>query len=117
MSTAIFFSAWILPYVGTGPQWGPLIEQNSDLCQQSFWKNILFLQNFSPTHEQCSPHLQQMAIDFQLYLVAPILVYLMETNAIIGVGLFGAVNAFSIGMRYTSALSERLSFVIFQGMK
>lgn len=117
MTAAISFSAWILPYIGNGPQWGSLIEQNSDLCQQHFWKNIFFVQNFFPAHEQCSPHLQQISIDFQLFLVVPIIVYSLEKNAIIGVGLFGAINAFSVAMRYSSALTERLSFVIFQGMK
>ncbi|KAJ6640290.1 Nose resistant to fluoxetine protein 6, partial [Pseudolycoriella hygida] len=114
---AISFSAWILPYIGSGPQWGPLIEQNSELCQQNLWKNIFFLQNFFPAHEQCSPHLQQICIEFQLFLLAPLLVYLMEKNSIVGVGLFAALSAFSVGMRYSSALSERLSFVVFQGMK
>ncbi len=117
LAAAISFSAWILPHIGSGPQWGPLIEQNSELCQQNFWRSIFFVQNFLPADEQCSPHLQQIAIDFQLFLVAPIIVYYMGKNAIIGVGLFGALNAFSVAMRYSSALSERLSFVIFQGMK
>lgn len=117
MVAAISFSAWILPYIGNGPQWGPLIEENSNLCQQSFWKNIFFVQNFFPVQEQCSPHLQQIAIDCQLFLVAPIVVYYLKKNAIVGFGLFGSLNAFSVAMRYSSALSERLSFVVFQGMK
>lgn len=103
--------------MGTGPQWGPLIDQNSQLCQESFWKNIFFVQNFFPADEQCSPHLQQIAIEFQLFLLAPVIVYLIDSNVVIGVGLFGALSAFSTAMRYSSALSERLSFVIFQGMK
>lgn len=117
LAAAISFSAWILPYIGSGPQWGRLIEQNSDLCQENFWKSIFFVQNFFPTQEQCSPHLQQIAIDFQLFLVAPLIVYCLEKNAVIGVGLYGALNAFSVAIRYSSALSERLSFVVFQGMK
>ncbi|XP_037029631.1 O-acyltransferase like protein-like [Bradysia coprophila] len=117
MVAAISFSAWILPYLGSGPQWGPLIEENSDLCQESFWKSIFFVQNFFPAQEQCSPHLQQIAIDCQLFLIAPIIVYYLDRNAVVGFGLFGALNALSVAMRYSSALSERLSFVIFQGMK
>lgn len=117
LTAAILFSAWILPYIGSGPQWGPLIEQNSDVCQESVWKNIFFLQNFFPVEEQCSPHLQQIAIDFQLFILAPIIVYYLESNAVIGFGLFGALSAFSVGLRYSNALSERLSFVVFQGMK
>lgn len=117
MVAAILFTAWILPYIGNGPQWGPLIEQNAEMCRESLWKNIFFLQNFFPATEQCSPHLQQIAIDFQLFLVAPIIVYYLESNGVIGFGLFGALSAMSVAMRYSSALSERLSFVIFQGMK
>lgn len=113
----VLFSSWIFPYIGSGPQWGQLIQQNSELCQQNFFKNIFYIQNWFSFKDQCAPQLQQLAIDFQLFLAAPVIVWLFQSNVVLGFGAFGLINAFSAAMRYSETISERMSFVVFHGMK
>lgn len=113
----ILFTAWIWPHVGSGPQWGNLVVQNSKLCQENFWTNLLYLQNWLPFHEQCVPHLQQLSVDVQLFLLAPLFVWLFQNNVVVGVGAFGIVHAFSAAIRYSGTITERLSYIVFHGMK
>lgn len=113
----VLFSSWIFPHIGSGPQWGQLIEQNSELCQQNFFKNIFYIQNWFSFKDQCAPQLQQLAIDFQLFLIAPLIVWLFQSNVVVGFGVFGLINAFSAAMRYSETINERMSFVVFHGMK
>lgn len=114
---AILFSAWIFPHLNSGPQWGDLIEKNAELCQENFWKNIFFLQNWFSFKEQCAPQLQQVAIDVQLFIISPVIVWLLHKNVVVGFGVFGVINAFSAAMRYSGTINERLSIVVFHGMK
>lgn len=103
--------------MGNGPQWGNLVDHNADLCKKNIWPNLLHLANWIPFEEQCAPHLQSLSVDMQLYLVVPLVVWLMQKSDIFGVGLYGALSTLSIAMRFSDTISERLSPVLFQGMK
>lgn len=41
----LFFQTWILPYFGSGPFWGSLVMQNSEICESQMWRNIFSVQN------------------------------------------------------------------------
>lgn len=114
---AILFNAWVLPHLGNGPLWGHLVENNAEVCQSGMWPNVLFVQNWWPFRHQCAPHLLQLAVDVQLFVLAPILVWLFQNNVVVGVGVFGVLHAFSAAMRYSQTISERLSYIVFHGMK
>lgn len=53
----------------------------------------------------------------QLFLFAPLLVWLIYKNPTIGLSAYGALHALSTGARFSSTLESRLSAVVFHGMK
>lgn len=45
------YYAYVMEYLGTGPQWTSVVTANADICKTNFWKNILYIQNFYPFEE------------------------------------------------------------------
>lgn len=58
-----------------------------------------------------------ISIEMQLYLVTPLIVWLLHKNEAAAGAAIGILSAISIGMRFSDTLSERLSTVVFHGMK
>lgn len=113
----VLFTAWIFPHLGSGPQWQQLVVQNAELCRERLWPHLFFLQNWLAVEDQCAPQLQHLAVDMQLYWLAPIIIWLLNRDTTWGFGAFGVLNAFSTAIRHSSTISERLSTVVFHGMK
>lgn len=120
----VLFTGWIWPHLGgwggtMGPQWPQLVERNAKLCQRpaALWSHVLFVQNWLPAHEQCAPHLAHIAVDMQLFVLAPAIVWLLDRNVAAGFGVFGVLNGFAVGVRFARTIGERLSVVVFHGMK
>lgn len=115
----VLFSGWIWPHLDAGPQWSQLVGRNAELCREpaALWRHVFFVQNWWPAEEQCAPHLAHVALDMQLFVVAPAIVWLLERDAAWGFGVFGVLNGFAVGVRFARTVAERLSVVVFQGMK
>lgn len=113
----VLFTSWIFPHIGSGPQWQQLVVRNADVCRGQLWSHLFFVQNWFPVDEQCAPQLQHLAVDMQLYVLAPLIIWLLNREASWGFGVFGVLNAFSAAIRHSSTISERLSTVVFHGMK
>lgn len=60
LSFVVLFYAYLFEHIGTGPQWN-LVTKNSELCQENSWKNLLFIQNFSP--------FEDMVRDVRIYML------------------------------------------------
>jgi hypothetical protein len=54
LSVVLLFYAFIWEHLGTGPQWNAVVDKNADLCKESMWKNLLFIQNFYPIEDMVS---------------------------------------------------------------
>lgn len=50
----LLFYSWIWENMGNGPQWGDIVSENADLCKQSMWKNVFFVQNLFPFEKMVS---------------------------------------------------------------
>lgn len=50
----LLFYAFLWEHLGTGPQWSSVVDKNADLCKESMWKNLLFIQNFYPFEDAVS---------------------------------------------------------------
>jgi len=42
----ILFCTFILPWAGTGPLWNQVVKQKYDICKSTWWRNLLFIQNY-----------------------------------------------------------------------
>ncbi|CAH1779106.1 unnamed protein product [Owenia fusiformis] len=77
MAFTMFMWMFVLPETGSGPQW--FILQDQTACQEYWWTNILYIENFYPTNPayQCIGWTWYIATDFQLMLFSPILIFLI----------------------------------------
>jgi hypothetical protein len=44
----VLFYAYVLEHLGSGPQWNMAVKRNADICKESMWRSILYIQNFFP---------------------------------------------------------------------
>lgn len=42
----ILFCTFILPWTGTGPLWNQVVQHHSDVCKNTWWRNLLFIHNY-----------------------------------------------------------------------
>ncbi|KAI6183960.1 hypothetical protein M3Y97_00544800 [Aphelenchoides bicaudatus] len=77
----------IFSYISEGPFWRP-IETN--FCKNSWWVNLLYLNNFIKQDDSCMGWSWYLANDFQFYCFAPILIILLYKFRTGGV-LFGVL--------------------------
>lgn len=79
----LLFYTQIAPHMGSGPfwyQWLSLLKP----CHDYGWANFLFVNNFFPWDlaitQTCFYHSWYLAVDMQLFLLAPLLVFAYQTN-------------------------------------
>jgi hypothetical protein len=51
-----------------------MIENIEENCKKYWWRNLLFIQNLYPLEESCMSWSWYVATDFQLFILASILV-------------------------------------------
>ncbi|XP_035734011.1 uncharacterized protein LOC118446915 isoform X2 [Vespa mandarinia] len=112
----IFWYAFVMEHIGSGPQWNSIIVNNAELCKKNAWINLLYIQNFFPFEEMCAPHTYHIALDMQLSLLTPILVFFLHCKPIIGIILLFFLIQVSATLRYIATINNNLSIVIFHGM-
>nr|CAD7463316.1 unnamed protein product [Timema tahoe] len=112
----VVFYAYIWEHLGNGPMWNKVVKRNADLCKMSMWRNMLYVQNFYPVEEMCATHTHQLAVDMQLSLVAPLLVYLLFVSQGWGFLLLVTLQVIPIALRYNVNIKNNLSLLIYNGM-
>jgi hypothetical protein len=136
LTVVLLFYAFVWEHLGTGPQWSAVVDKNADLCKESMWRNLLFIQNFYPIEDmvrrlrqiadessnlflyfQCATHTYHLAVDIQLFVLTPLLIWLIYKQPTYGIGFYGVLHAFSAAARFSSTVENRLSLVVFHGMK
>uniref|UniRef100_A0A2A4JEF2 Nose resistant-to-fluoxetine protein N-terminal domain-containing protein n=1 Tax=Heliothis virescens TaxID=7102 RepID=A0A2A4JEF2_HELVI len=81
-----------------GPYW-LYVATLTNNCRNNWWSTLLHLQNFVHVEEMCVPHSWYVAIDFQLYVVSPlVLIWLLSGKKTYSwIGLVGALAAVLTG--------------------
>jgi hypothetical protein len=70
-----------IPYIYSGQPLSSIIEWQQGKCQDNFWQNLLFIQNFFTQRNVCMPWTSYFAADLQLFLIAPVLIILYVRNS------------------------------------
>lgn len=73
MAILILFSAHIMQRIGSGPLYKILTDREAELCNKYWWRNLLFINVWWGVQPMCAFHTQHVAIDFELFLVAPLM--------------------------------------------
>lgn len=87
MMIVVAVCATLLPYFGDGPRWRETISTYDETCKANWWINLVYLQNFIHTPQMCLNHTWFSAVDFQFYLISPIIIYLLYRRPRWAVGL------------------------------
>jgi len=93
----MFFYMFLSIHFGHGPLWPRYEALVSNTCGKYWWTNVLYINNFVP-HEyenQCMLWGWYLAVDFQLYIFAPIIFLLYNKSRALGWGLVVALIAAS----------------------
>lgn len=63
----------LIRYIGSGPVWPIAYKALETSCRRNWWKSLLFLQNTQEFGEICVTQTWYLAVDTQLYVLAPLL--------------------------------------------
>ncbi|XP_053699367.1 nose resistant to fluoxetine protein 6-like [Sabethes cyaneus] len=64
-------------YFGEGPLYRHLVQPTVDACNDHWWSAMLFVQNYVNPDRLCIAHTWYLSIDMQLYIITPLLVYIL----------------------------------------
>lgn len=46
LGALIVFCTYILPFMGSGPQWNLVIGHHAGICKSYWWRNLMFIHNY-----------------------------------------------------------------------
>ncbi|CAG7725078.1 unnamed protein product [Allacma fusca] len=89
--------ATLLPYLGNGPGWF-LIEQESRMCEASWWHNILYLNNYLSysSGKVCYGESWYLGNDMMFYWLSPLVIYPLWKWKRIGILILVLVSLMSM---------------------
>ncbi|XP_059478865.1 O-acyltransferase like protein-like [Neocloeon triangulifer] len=92
----IGFYTTLFEKIGSGPTWYKSVVVNKELCQKNWFWNILYINNIVNTEDLCIVQSWYLGADMQLYLVAPVVIYVLWRWPTIGKQIFTLVFLFSM---------------------
>ncbi|KAK9869951.1 hypothetical protein WA026_006049 [Henosepilachna vigintioctopunctata] len=90
------FYCTIFYHLGEGPFWEEIIGKERERCRESWWTNILYINNYVDLDKSCMFHSWYLSADTQLFLIVPIFAYLLWKNERIGLTLGSAFIGVSV---------------------
>lgn len=102
MLCMIFFYAYILPLLGSGPKWPILMTYQSELCRKFYWRNLLMIHNIFGFENICMYNLHHIGTDFVLFIGAVIIIVALYKNynalisTLTAIGILSAIATFAI---------------------
>ena len=107
----LFFLWTLMEYFGNGPRWGAHQEALDDACNKYWWTNLLYINNFYPGEmgKQCFTHGWYLAVDMQLYVLAPLLLllffYIVPVGFLVSIALIAVTFVINGALAGTKDIS------------
>ncbi|XP_054710923.1 nose resistant to fluoxetine protein 6-like [Uloborus diversus] len=89
--------------LGSGPIWHSSVDRYIDDCNHNWWMNLAFINNFYEAERMCLPQTWYLAVDFQLYTAA--LLVLLPFLRWPKLGIFLCVLGISASIVYSGLLT------------
>ncbi len=99
----------IFMHLGSGPRW-PQIESTSLLCK-NMWRSILFIDNFVDDGTgECLGWGWYLQVDFQIFLVCLVVLFLYSYNKKIGgiMGILVSISSLTYNIVYTQQHDQKM---------
>lgn len=107
---------YMMPYIVHGPLWSvKTFPVQNELCHDYWWAYFLLINNFIANGKgtQCLGYYWYVANDFQLFVIAPLLILPLYYYPIIGTFiLFGMLAASSVLLAFNMANTYRVGHVL-----
>ncbi|BES97491.1 NRF [Nesidiocoris tenuis] len=111
----ILFCTFILPHMGSGPQWPLVVNHHAELCKQYWWRNMLFIHNYFGFKNMCLTHTHHVGIDTQLFMVSPFLIYMVYKWPKEGMMTLLGIGTLSTVLRYYTVYARQLNLYVYFG--
>lgn len=46
LAALVLFCTFVLPELGSGPQWNLVVNRHAEICKENWWRNFLFIHNY-----------------------------------------------------------------------
>uniref|UniRef100_A0A182STI8 Nose resistant-to-fluoxetine protein N-terminal domain-containing protein n=1 Tax=Anopheles maculatus TaxID=74869 RepID=A0A182STI8_9DIPT len=73
----ILFGIAFVDVVGEGVLYKLVADELLSACHKSWWSALLYVQNYVHYESMCFVHTWYLSVDMQLYIVSPLLIYLL----------------------------------------
>ncbi|KAM3963613.1 nose resistant to fluoxetine protein 6-like [Aphomia sociella] len=74
LAAGVLLQASMFHRVSDGPNWDA-IAMHTHRCRVYWWSTLLYIQNYYNPAERCLSHTWYLAIDFQLFLLSPLILF------------------------------------------
>ncbi|XP_011881618.1 PREDICTED: nose resistant to fluoxetine protein 6 [Vollenhovia emeryi] len=115
LGALILFCTYIMPYIGSGPQWPLVVTNHAEICKRTWWRNFLFIHNYFGFENMCLTHTHHVGIDTQLFAISPIMVLLLYKRPKIGVIILSIIASISTLMRFYVTYTKDLNNYVYYG--
>ncbi|KAK3592290.1 hypothetical protein CHS0354_032680 [Potamilus streckersoni] len=80
----LFFYSILFPYLGNGPYWFSSSYRDWEMCKESWWTNILYVNNLVKTDKLCMGWAWYLANDMQFYILSPLILIPLFVSPVVG---------------------------------
>ncbi|XP_050088709.1 nose resistant to fluoxetine protein 6-like [Anopheles aquasalis] len=115
LGALILFCTFVLPFLGTGPLWNLVVTNHGTICKRYWWRNMLFIHNYFGFGNMCLTHTHHVGIDTELFLIAPLFIYLVWRWPRPGIAALGAIASLTTVHRFYTTYSLRLANYVYFG--
>ncbi|KAL4713616.1 hypothetical protein ACJJTC_016699 [Scirpophaga incertulas] len=74
LAVTVLLQLSILNWITDGPYWSTVAFDVAG-CRKNWWLSLLYVQNYVDTNHMCLRHSWYLAIDMQLYIIAPMVLF------------------------------------------
>uniref|UniRef100_A0A6P7FIG0 Uncharacterized protein LOC114328256 n=1 Tax=Diabrotica virgifera virgifera TaxID=50390 RepID=A0A6P7FIG0_DIAVI len=107
-AVVVGFYTTFLYRTGSGPFWDSKIGVERDRCQQSWWLNLLYVNNYIGTDNLCMFQSWYLAVDYHLFIVAPFVIYVLWKKPKIGIAVLVLCTVVSVLVPFTITYVDSL---------
>ncbi|XP_043250987.1 nose resistant to fluoxetine protein 6-like [Colletes gigas] len=115
LAALMLFCTYIIPHIGSGPQWNLVVTEHANICKRTWWRNFLFIHNYFGFESMCLTHTHHLGIDTQLFVLSPLMVLLLFKKPKTGFFILSLCAINSTALRYFVTHYKHLNNYVFFG--
>eukprot|EP01016_Furgasonia_blochmanni_P021925 TRINITY_DN24030_c0_g2_i1.p1 TRINITY_DN24030_c0_g2~~TRINITY_DN24030_c0_g2_i1.p1 ORF type:complete len:213 (+),score=82.32 TRINITY_DN24030_c0_g2_i1:40-639(+) len=103
----------VAPALGSGPMWNEFIK-STKACDQEWWPALLFVDNFHSSFntQYCLPWGWYLSTELQMFLLAPIVVYIFKKNQTAGKAISWLLVVFATGLGFIISMEHNFRVMV-----